>query len=206
MREPGNIRAVEQLGVDWMGFILWSHSPRSVELVPAYLPRCRRIGVFVNPTDEDVLRWCDDLGLSYIQLHGDESPARCRQVHDLTGLPVIKAIPVSQPSDMERALGYRLRDGVAYLLFDTKCASRGGSGQQFDWSLIQSYAGELPFLLSGGIGPADAHRICLFRHPLMAGVDVNSRFESAPGLKDPTLLKTFIHQIRQYEQNQQDIL
>ena len=206
MREPGNIRAVERLGADWMGFILWPHSSRRLGDVPCCLPRCRRVGVFVDPADEDVVRWSADLGLSYIQLHGDESPARCRQVHDLTGLPVIKAIPVSQPCDMERALGYRLRDGVAYLLFDTKCASRGGSGQQFDWSLIQSYAGELPFLLSGGIGPADAPRICQFRHPLMAGVDVNSRFESAPGLKDPALLKTFIYQIRQYEQNQQDIL
>ena len=206
MREPGNIRAVERLGADWMGFILWPHSSRRLGAVPCCLPRCCRVGVFVDPADEDVVRWSADLGLSYIQLHGDESPARCRQVHDLTGLPVIKAIPVSQPCDMERALGYGLRDGVAYLLFDTKCASRGGSGQQFDWSLIQSYAGELPFLLSGGIGPADAPRICQFRHPLMAGVDVNSRFESAPGLKDPALLKTFIHQIRQYEQNQQDIL
>ena len=202
MREPGNIRAVEQLGVDWMGFILWSHSPRSVELVPAYLPRCRRIGVFVNPTDEDVLRWCDDLGLSYIQLHGDESPARCRQIHELTGLTVIKALSVSQPCDIERAATYHIADGVSHLLFDTKSAVRGGSGEQFDWSLIQFYAGELPFLLSGGIGPADAPRICEFRHPHLVGVDINSRFESAPGLKDPDWVKTFIHQIRRYEQNQ----
>ena len=204
MREPGNIRAVEQLGVDWMGFILWPHSPRRVERVPSYLPRCRRVGVFVNPADEEILRWCELLGLDYIQLHGDESPVRCRQVHDLTGLPVIKALSVSRPRDAELAAAYHLSDGVSHLLFDTKSAVRGGSGEQFDWSLIQSYRGELPFLLSGGIGPADAPRVASLQHPLMAGVDINSRFESAPGLKDPGQVKTFIHQIR-YEQNQQDI-
>ena len=205
MREPENIRAVERVGADWMGFILWSRSPRRLELVPDYLPSCRRVGVFVNPDDEGLLRWHEALGLDFIQLHGDETAERCRHIHDLLGLPVIKAVSVSGPGDLDRAERFRSADGVAYLLFDTKSPVRGGSGQQFDWDVLRLYRGELPFLLSGGIGRDDARRVCSFRHPRFAGVDVNSRFETAPGLKDLESLESFIHHIRRYEQNQQDI-
>ena len=205
MREPENIRAVEQAGADWMGFILWPHSSRWLGQVPSYLPECPRVGVFVNPTDEEVQHWHGALRLDYIQLHGDETPDRCRQIHDMAGVPIIKAIAVLQPSDLKQAEGFHLSDGVAYLLFDTKCPARGGSGSQFDWSIVQLYHGELPFLLSGGIGPEDARRVCAVSHPLMAGVDLNSRFETAPGLKDWEALESFIQQIRRYEQNQQDI-
>ena len=209
MRDAENIREVEALGIDLMGFIFWTKSSRYVSERPAYLPtKCKRVGVFVDEDIETVKRIADEYALDYIQLHGHESPDYIRALRVVDGFPVdihlIKAISVSGRDDIAT---YKSYEGlVDYFLFDTKCPSVGGSGQQFDWSLIQSYAGELPFLLSGGIGPADAPRICQFRHPLMAGVDVNSRFESAPGLKDPALLKTFIHQIRQYEQNQQDIL
>ena len=171
MREPENIRAVERVGADWMGFILWSRSPRRLELVPDYLPSCRRVGVFVNPDDDGLLRWHEALGLDFIQLHGEETAERCRHIHDLLGLPVIKAISVSGPGDLDRAERFRSADGVAYLLFDTKSPVR----------------------------------VCSFRHPRFAGVDVNSRFETAPGLKDLESLESFIHHIRRYEQNQQDI-
>ena len=88
------------------------------------------------------------------------------------------------------------------LLFDTKCKTVGGSGEQFDWSVLEAYDGNIPFLLSGGIGPEDTERVLKYSHPQFAGIDLNSRFEISPAVKDVEKLKTFIQTIRQHEQNQ----
>ena len=82
------------------------------------------------------------------------------------------------------------------LLFDTQCPGRGGSGEQFDWSVLDAYDGDIPFLLSGGIGPDDADRVRAFRHPMCVGIDLNSRFETEPGIKDVAQLATFIDAVR----------
>jgi Phosphoribosylanthranilate isomerase len=191
MREADNIRKIEALGIDLIGFIFWPKSSRYVSERPAYLPtQCKRVGVFVDEDIETVKHIADEYALDYIQLHGHESPEYCIQ---LQGFHLIKAISVSSRDDIAT---YKAYEGfVDYLLFDTKCTSVGGSGQQFDWNVLSTYDGNTPFLLSGGIGPNDAEHIKAFRHPKCIGIDLNSRFEIAPGLKDINKLKTFIKSI-----------
>ena len=191
MREVENTREVEALGIDLMGFIFWEKSSRYISKRPAYLPtKCKRVGVFVDEDIESVKRIADDYALDYIQLHGHESSDYCAQ---LQGLHLIKAISVSSRNDIAT---YKTYEGlVEYFLFDTKCPSVGGSGQQFDWSVLSAYDGSTPFLLSGGIGPDDAERIKSFHHPQCIGIDLNSRFELAPGLKDVIKLQAFIKEL-----------
>ena len=189
MRDAENIREVEALGIDLMGFIFWPKSSRYVSERPAYLPtKCKRVGVFVDEDIETVRRIADDYALDYIQLHGHESRAYCAQ---LKGLKLIKAISVSGEDDIAT---YKTYEGlVDYFLFDTKCPSVGGSGQQFDWTVLADYVGEMPFLLSGGIGPDDAKRVKASHHSKCIGIDLNSRFEIAPGVKDINKLKDFLN-------------
>jgi phosphoribosylanthranilate isomerase len=180
-----------QLSINWMGFIFWPKSSRYVSQRPAYLPtQCKRVGVFVDEEIQSVRRIADEYALDYIQLHGNESSEYCAQ---LQGLHLIKAISVSSRNDIAT---YKTYEGlVEYFLFDTKCPSVGGSGQQFDWSVLSAYDGSTPFLLSGGIGPDDAERIKSFHHPQCIGIDLNSRFELAPGLKDVIKLQAFIKEL-----------
>ena len=191
MREPDNIRAVETLGIDLMGFIFWPKSSRYVSERPAYLPtHCKRVGVFVDEDLETVRRIADEYALDYIQLHGHESREYCAQ---LNGLKLIKAISVSGHDDIAT---YKTYEGlVDYFLFDTKCPSVGGSGQQFDWSVLSAYDGSTPFLLSGGIGPDDAERVKAFHHSKCIGIDLNSRFELSTVLKDVAALRKFLNEI-----------
>lgn len=196
MREANNILAVEKLGIDYMGFIFWPKSSRYVSTPPAYLPtRCQRVGVFVNSDLNDVLLHCSDYRLDAIQLHGTESPAYIRELRALLAdqgftVKIIKAISVACRKDITTHNDYT--GLVDYFLFDTKCPGVGGSGCQFDWSVLSDYNGKTPFLLSGGIGPNDAAHLRDFKHPMFIGIDLNSRFESAPALKKITELKTFL--------------
>ena len=188
MRDAENIRTVEALGIDWMGFIFWPHSSRYVTERPAYLPvKCKRVGVFVDEDIETVQRVAEDYALDIIQLHGHESPEYCEQLNDRQ---VIKAISVSNREDIA---AYKTYEGtVAHFLFDTKCQTVGGSGRQFDWSVLNDYDGATTFLLSGGIGPEDVARLKDFSHPRCVGFDLNSRFETAPGVKDVKALQRFL--------------
>lgn len=209
MREADNIREVEALGIDMMGFIFWPKSKRyvnygdcprdssiaeimgTVPVIP--LPtKCFRVGVFVDEDPGMVKRIANDYGLDYIQLHGSESPA---YIFQLGGLHVIKAFNIATAEDLEQTKAY---EGlVDYFLFDTKGKSVGGNGEKFDWSVLEAYNGSTPFLLSGGIGPDDEDRIKAFRHPKCAGIDLNSRFETALGLKDVNKLKSFLEKIQE---------
>lgn len=198
MREPDNIRDVEALHPDMMGFICWDKSPRYVTAVPSYMPKCLRVCVFVNPSFNYALQMADSLKADYLQLHGSETPDFCQELKQATGLKIIKAISIANPADIEKSKKYQ---GVAdILLFDTKCATVGGSGVKFDWSVLENYDGTTPFLLSGGITPGDAEAILSITHPMFAGVDLNSGFESSPAVKEISKLKNFITDIR-YEQN-----
>jgi phosphoribosylanthranilate isomerase len=195
MREADNIREVEALGIDLMGFIFWSKSSRYVSERPAYLPtKCKRVGVFVDEDIETVKHVANEYALDFIQLHGHESPDYCVQ---LKGMHLIKAISVGSRDDIAT---YKTYEGlVDYFLFDTKCLSVGGSGQQFDWSVLSAYDGNTPFLLSGGIGPNDvvrlraSHYSSWFSTGHCIGIDLNSRFEIAPGLKDINKLNDFLN-------------
>jgi phosphoribosylanthranilate isomerase len=194
MRDGDNIRAVESLGVDWMGFICWNGSSRYVNVPPSYLPaRTKRVGVFVNPTIDEVCAQVVTLRLDLIQLHGLETTSFCHEVKATTGLPVIKAFAIKCETDLERTKEYAFCD---YFIFDTPTPLIGGSGEQFDWSLLDAYEGHTPFLLSGGIGPADVERLRRYDHPRCIGFDVNSRFELSPARKDVKALSLFLQKLR----------
>lgn len=198
MRDPENIRAVEALGVDLMGFIFWPKSKRYVSERPDYLPtKVKRVGVFVDESIEKVRHIAGDYALDFIQLHGHETPdyiqALCATFSTDGGSAtphIIKAFNIATTDDLEATKPYN--GIVKYFLFDTKAQLVGGNGTKFDWSVLTSYHGETPFLLSGGIGPDDAEDIRMFHHPQCIGIDLNSRFESAPALKDTDALRIFL--------------
>ena len=201
MRDPGNIRAVEGTqDINWLGFIFWEKSSRYVSQRPAYLPtKVKRVGVFVDASIEDVLGKVREYALDIIQLHGNETPAYIRTLRSHRPLcgdhvaALIKALNIATPADLEQTRPYE--GTVDYFLFDTKAKLIGGNGTKFDWSVLSAYKGTTPFLLSGGIGPKDAERVKAFRHPQFAGIDLNSRFETAPGLKDTRALQEFIKKL-----------
>lgn len=197
MRDAENIREVERLGIDMMGFICWPRSPRYVAAPPAYLPKCPRVGVFVDAPIDFIMQRAKAFGFSHIQLHGSETAAFCQEVRERTGCNVIKAISVSPSSSGE--VGSESAGGASLLLFDTQCPTAGGSGRKFSWDVLQGYRGELPFLLSGGIGPEDVGLLRQFRHPKWLGIDINSRFEVEPGIKDIEAIDNFISTIRRHE-------
>ena len=196
MREPENIRAVETLGIDLMGFIFWPPSSRYVSEVPSYLPRnCRRAGVFVDAALEDILAAEKAFHLDVVQLHGHETPEAVMALKErLPAVHIVKSLAVMGPEDLAQTAAYE--DVCDAFLFDTKGKLPGGNGRQFDWDVLRHYQGRLPFLLSGGIGPGDEPRIRAFDVPGCLGIDLNSRFETAPGRKDVDALKSFIETIR----------
>ena len=199
MRDADNIREVEALGIDYMGFIFWPKSSRYVSEMPAYLPtKCKRVGVFVDASIGDVMTIAEQYQLDLIQLHGQESPSYITQLRPHLSLlnskiSIIKALNIATTADLANAKQY---EGIVdYLLFDTKGKSVGGNGEKFDWSVLSAYTGNTPFLLSGGIGPDDAERVKAFNHPKCIGIDLNSKFELSPALKDVNKLQEFIKEL-----------
>lgn len=196
MREEENIRAVEALGIDIMGFIFYPRSPRCVSALPGYLPeKCRRAGVFVNADMDTILSTAQTWGLDTVQLHAGETPDMCDTLRR-EGLKVFKALSVASADDIARAALYEGHCDM--LLFDTATQGYGGSGLKFDHSLLALYRGATPFMLSGGIGPDDACQLAGLRHPRLAGYDLNSRFEAAPGLKNPESIDNFLNGLNKY--------
>ena len=211
MRDGDNIRQVAELGVDWIGMIFWAKSPRNVTMIPTYagiIPdrgsdignfKAKRVGVFVDEMAQNIITRVVNYKLDLVQLHGHETPTLIRNLRrtldpDIRpGVQFIKAISVSGRNDIAAYKDYE--DCVDYFLFDTKCPTVGGSGSQFDWSVLEAYDGDVPFLLSGGIGPDDAERVRNFHHPKCIGIDLNSRFEVEPALKDIQKLKSFLEKL-----------
>lgn len=199
LRDPDNIRAVDRLAPDLAGFIFYDRSPRRVPGDDEHAQAVRgcrtaAVGVFVNAPAEEMLRTAERFALRWLQLHGDEPPETCQTLRR-QGYGIIKAVRIAAAGDLDAARAYE--SCADYLLFDTRCAGFGGSGQRFDWSLLGAYTGRTPFLLSGGLGPDCADDLLRFSHPRFAGVDLNSGFETAPGMKDPEKLEKFIANIRQ---------
>lgn len=192
MRNAENIREVEALGIDLMGFIFWPKSSRYVSERPAYLPqKAKHVGVFVNEDIEQVKHIAEEFSLDFIQLHGSESPEYAQQLRDWK---VIKAFNIATAADLEATKPY---EGIVdYFLFDTKGKSVGGNGEKFDWSVLVNYVGKTAFLLSGGIDPDDAERVKAFNHPKCIGIDLNSKFEISPALKDVAALRRFLRALK----------
>ncbi|MBK9489968.1 MAG: phosphoribosylanthranilate isomerase [Haliscomenobacter sp.] len=212
MRDMENIVALSQVPIDFIGFIFYPLSPRFAAAnkklekwlakeSPQALKSIARVGVFVNSELEDVLNKVHDYELDYIQLHGSERPEYCMELFSLWSFSsirrasIIKAFSVDANFDFETVKAYE--PYCKYFLFDTKGASFGGNGEQFDWSLLEKYQGEVPFFLSGGIAEESAEAIKRLKHPMLAGVDVNSKFETAPGLKDIASIQRFIQVLNQ---------
>lgn len=195
MREAENIRQVEALGIDYMGFIFYPKSPRYVAERPEYLPvSCKRIGVFVNAEEDFIEQKISEFCLDGIQLHGSESAEQCRRLKDTFNGLVIKAISITGEADVVKARIYA--DTCDALLFDTQCATYGGSGKGFDLNLLtDADFSACPFFLSGGIGLDSLDALNRFHHPNWKGIDINSRFELSPSLKSPELISRFLKEI-----------
>lgn len=201
MRHAQNIREVEALGIDLMGFIFSPRSKRYVAERPEYLPaQCKRVGVFVNADIQFITQHVSDFGLDYVQLHGAETPDQCRQLRKLCPhAGIIKAFSIKNSQSLLPTAQY---EGLAdYLLFDTPTVLDGGSGRTFDHTLLSHYTGHTPFLLSGGLSLDNLEQTLQFSHPMLAGYDLNSRFEIQPALKDPLKLKQYINTIRHNQHN-----
>ncbi len=219
MREAENISAVSNLDIDWMGFIFYPKSQRYVSqissnagIIPDYSSLnenvdtrkteggVSRVGVFVDDMPQNIVTRVFNYHLDIVQLHGNESPVmidNLRRTIDpdiRKGIKIMKAISVKYEEDIKRCNDYE--GHVDYFLFDTKTPLKGGSGEKFDWSVLQAYDGPTPFLLSGGIGPDDVERVRDFNHPRCIGIDLNSKFEKEPALKDVESLRNFISKVR----------
>ncbi len=183
------LQQLDGLDIEFAGLIFYPESPRYVgdKLSKKEVKKAdfdlRKVGVFVNPELIDVLDAIDEYGLDVVQLHGDESAEMC---DDLSSeVEVIKAFRITGDEEIDELVAPY--DAVCdYYLFDTGGLkeSFGGTGQQFDWNILSKAKIEKPFFLSGGIRVEDLARVKAFKHPDLFGVDVNSKFESAPGIKD----------------------
>lgn len=211
MREPENIRSVIAAGADWVGLIFYPRSSRYVgegsdELKAAFHHTGRhvkKVGVFVDAPLEQMQEIANNYQLDYLQLHGNESPDVCYALQK-RGFGVIKAFPIATATDLDATRDYEGR--ADYFLFDTKSEGYGGSGQSFDWRVLSAYAGETPFLLSGGLRPESLSALRKFSHSHLAGIDLNSGFEVAPAQKDTDALHYFITDYKKKDMNRIDHL
>lgn len=201
MKHPENIGSLTKLPIDYMGFIFYPKSPRYIAELEGYLLKnvlpknIKSVGVFVNENIDSVLQKIEDYNLSCVQLHGNESSYYCVKLKEhKPDICLLKAFSISDSSDFKQTELYTA--SVDYFLFDTKTEAFGGSGRKFDWGILDSYQGCIPFFLSGGISHTDTDSLKKIKHPQFYGIDLNSRFELEPGLKDIELLNQFIKNIK----------
>ncbi len=198
LTEAGGVAAAVEAGARYLGFVFFPKSPRDISpdraaALAGQVPvGIAKTGLFVDPDDAQLDRVLQQVPLDLIQLHGAESPARVAEVRALTGLPVMKAVGVAEPSDLDLLWDYGLVADM--LLIDAKppkgAVLPGGNGLAFDWRLLAGRQILKPWLLAGGLTPENVHEaIRLTRAP---GVDVSSGVESAPGVKDPDRIRRFV--------------
>lgn len=201
MTEIEQVRQLEAWGVDYAGFIFYEKSPRYAEgkLSPDELKQLigiHKTGVFVDADYDVVLQTADAYSLNAVQLHGDETADFCKRVSSY--IKTIKAFRVTGEENLQ-SLVDDYQDAVDYFLFDTRADGYGGTGKKFNWNILKQVAVGRPYFLSGGIGPDDAPLINDFisesRNELYA-IDLNSKFETAPGVKDLSILKIFLDEIK----------
>lgn len=195
MRDAENINSLAELSPDFMGFIFYPKSPRYVGKIeiPKLSENIKKVGVFVKESIANVLEIARNHDLSGVQLHSDESPEYCEEIKKL-GLIVIKAFAVDSGFDFEELKAFE--DHVDYFLFDTKGDGYGGHGATFDWDILKGYTLNTPFFVAGGVSNDNIGKLLELTHPMFRGVDVNSRYEISPGLKDIDALKQLFLTIR----------
>lgn len=190
MKNAENIKQLVKQEPDFMGFIFYGKSPRFVsepdkDLFSRIPSSIKKVGVFVNESLEIILELRDKLGLDYVQLHGDEDLNFSKRLRE-KGVDIIKVFRVL---DSLPDLLPKYSEFSDYFLFDTATSEYGGSGHHFDWSILKTYNLETPFLLSGGITKDDIEEIKGLRLEKLVGIDVNSKFEVSPGMKNINRLK-----------------
>jgi phosphoribosylanthranilate isomerase len=192
------LQQLEALNIDYAGLIFYKDSPRYMgdkisgkEIKDADFD-IKKVGVFVNPGYSELLDAIEEYGLDIVQLHGNEDPELCEELS--AEVEVIKAFRIETGTANIDELVAPYDAVCDFYLFDTAGLkeSFGGTGQQFDWSILKKAKIEKPFFLSGGIGPEDASKVKSFSHPDFFAIDVNSKFETAPGVKDMALLLKFL--------------
>lgn len=193
------LQQLEALNIDYAGLIFYKESPRYMgdKLIGKEVKNAdfdlKKVGVFVNPSYSDLLDAIDEYGLDIVQLHGNETPEMCEELS--AEVEVIKAFRLGENGTADIDKLVEPYDAVCdYYLFDTAGLkeSFGGTGKQFNWSILNSAKIEKPFFLSGGIGPDDAAKVKAFKHPDFFAIDVNSKFETEPGVKDMAMLLKFL--------------
>lgn len=200
MKNPNNIEELSSLSINYMGFIFYPKSPRYIaglkpEILNILSDSTKRVGVFVNEKVASLFKTIEKYGLDAVQLHGNETPQYCEDlIETFPEITIIKALSISDIKDIEKTNEYE--ELCDYFLFDTKTSQYGGSGQKFNWEILNSYKENKPFFLSGGISMEDIEEIKNIQHPNLYGLDLNSKFESEPGLKDLYLVKKFIKKIK----------
>jgi phosphoribosylanthranilate isomerase len=197
IRANEDLVSVSSMGIDYAGFIFVPSSPRDASatldpeltgLLSRSVPRLKKTGVFADTDTSEIYELIERYQLDAIQLHGEESPGYCEELSER--VEVIKAFSVDEEFDFEKTFAYEGKCNL--FLFDTKGFFAGGNGFSFDWALLKNYEGNIPFLLSGGIGPASAISLLEFSHPQFAGIDINSKFELYPGKKNIPALSSFV--------------
>lgn len=203
MTRPEQVMQLDELGVAFSGFIFYPKSPRYVfqhmsrpQIKQLKGKHINKVGVFVNSPIEALLQTVDDCGLHLVQLHGDETPRYCETVANYVG--VIKAFRLRDDDQiLWKVKDYR--DIADMFLFDTDGIGYGGTGKQFNWSVLKGLNIAKPFFLSGGIGPGDVEALADFGKDTVAkdlfSIDVNSKFETIPGLKDMDALAKFVNAV-----------
>jgi len=197
MTEPEQVAQLAGLGVSFAGFIFYPKSPRYVfkNMTTTQIRKensINKVGVFVNSTIEEVLHMVDECRLHMVQLHGDESPKFCEKIADYVS--VVKAFRLSENDSVEWMIRPYM-EMCDMFMFDTMGAGYGGTGKKFDWSVLKNETIGKPFFLSGGIEPGDEEKLKEFSVEPVAkalfAVDINSRFELSPGIKDMEKVKQF---------------
>ena len=192
------LQQLEALNVDYAGLIFYKDSPRYMgdKLSGKQIKEAdfdlKKVGVFINPSYADLPDAIDDYGLDIVQLHGNETPELCEELS--AEVEVIKAFRIEDSAVNIDKLVEPFDAVCDYYLFDTAGLkeSFGGTGKQFDWSILNSAKIEKPFFLSGGIGPGDVAKVKSFKHPDFFAIDVNSKFETEPGVKDMAAILKFL--------------
>jgi phosphoribosylanthranilate isomerase len=187
-----NLIDVASLDIDMVGYNFYEPSPRYVQNALPNIPSTiKKVGVFVNASESTILQKTKEYNLDYAQLHGDESAAFCKKIKET--IPVIKVFRIDDHFNWNHMKEFEFCD---FFLFDTATKQFGGSGKQFDWSLLNNLDIKVPFLLSGGIGTDDLDSILKFSHPNFKGIDINSKFEISAGLKDVEKVNFFVDAIK----------
>lgn len=198
LKDPENINSVSALSPDYMGFICYDLSPRFILNLPSHVLEALpasvdKTAVFVNETKETIDILIEQFGFNAIQLHGNESPEFCQSFRNK--VKVLKAFGMDEDFDFNQLSAYS--NSVDFFMFDTKTDAHGGSGKTFNWDILDNYKLNVPFFLCGGLSLDNIEKIKEIKHPQFYGVDLNSRFEVEPGIKDINKLKEAFKILRQ---------